>query len=185
MAVNPKRKASGSQVLSTTADPGRWEDQLAMKPSECSPIAALISGVQSAHIHGGSFTVVGSNTAIQNNYYSYGTQTPTTNILEILKALSLPNFRDIQLDTLSKATDGTCIWLTTGEMFVFWVANGRILWGIGIRMSSCSLDLVWVLTERTSGSREDGPVVSGFETAAISKLTSIIQSYCHPVSLRA
>ncbi|KAH6894804.1 ankyrin repeat-containing domain protein, partial [Coprinopsis sp. MPI-PUGE-AT-0042] len=42
------------------------------------------------------------------------------------------NFRDIQLDTLAKATDGTCIWLTTGQTFIFWIEKGRILWGIGI-----------------------------------------------------
>ncbi|KAH6894830.1 ankyrin repeat-containing domain protein [Coprinopsis sp. MPI-PUGE-AT-0042] len=53
-------------------------------------------------------------------------------VLGILKSRSLPKFRDIQLDTLSKATDGTCIWLTRGEMFIFWVKAGRILWGIGI-----------------------------------------------------
>ncbi|KAH6909181.1 ankyrin repeat-containing domain protein [Coprinopsis sp. MPI-PUGE-AT-0042] len=52
--------------------------------------------------------------------------------MEILNSLPLPNFRDIQLDTHSKATEGTCIWFTTGEMFLFWIANGKILWGIGI-----------------------------------------------------
>jgi hypothetical protein len=36
---------------------------------------------------------------------------------------------------LSKATDGTCVWLTEGNIFLFWIKNGRILWGIGIRKS--------------------------------------------------
>ncbi|KAH6902536.1 hypothetical protein BKA70DRAFT_1112840 [Coprinopsis sp. MPI-PUGE-AT-0042] len=54
------------------------------------------------------------------------------NVLEILKSLSLPNFRDIQQDTLSKATEGTCVWFTEGDMFLFWVVRGKILWGIGI-----------------------------------------------------
>jgi hypothetical protein len=136
MAHNPKRKASGSQVQGAPAKRSRWEDDLAMTPSECSPTAALISGVHSAQIYGGSFTVVASSssTAIQNTY-NYGPQTVSEGILSILRSLSLPNFRDIQLDTLSKATEGTCIWLTSGEMFLFWIANGRILWGIGIRKS--------------------------------------------------
>jgi hypothetical protein len=109
-----------------------------MAPSECSPTAALISGVHSAQIYGGSFTVVGSSssttTTIQNNY-NYGPQTVSKDVLSILRSLSLPNFRDIQLDTLSKATDGTCLWLTEGTIFLLWIKNGRILWGIGIRKS--------------------------------------------------
>jgi hypothetical protein len=139
MAQNPKRKGSGSQVQGAPAKRSRWEDDLAMAPSECSPTAALISGVHSAQIYGGSFTVVGSSssnttTTIQNTY-NYGPQTGSEDILSILKSLSLPNFRDIQLDTLSKATDGTCVWLTESNIFLFWIKNGRILWGIGIRKS--------------------------------------------------
>jgi ankyrin repeat domain-containing protein 50 len=79
--------------------------------------------------------VVGSSSTAIHNTYNYGSQTVAVDILEILRSLSLPNFRDIQLDTLSKATDGTCLWLTEGNMFLLWVKNGRILWGIGIRES--------------------------------------------------
>ncbi|KAH6879709.1 hypothetical protein BKA70DRAFT_1576154 [Coprinopsis sp. MPI-PUGE-AT-0042] len=138
MSGNTKRRGSASQGQDlTTPKRARWEAELSMSPSECSPTAsgsALISGVHSAHIHGGAFTVVGrdNNTIIHNNTYNYGPQGVPVDVLEILNSLSLPNFRDIQLDTLAKATEGTCVWLTTGEMFVFWIANGKILWGIGI-----------------------------------------------------
>jgi hypothetical protein len=184
MASNPKRKESGSQASSATANRGKWEDELAIKPSECSPIAALISGVQSAHIHGGSFTVVGSGT-VQNNYYNYGPQTPTADILEILRTLPLPNFRNMQLDTLSKATDGTCSGVTSGEIFQFWIKKGRILWGIGIRTSSFGVDVTWTLTDRASWSRQARPLVSGFDNAPVSQLTYFTQIRCHPVSMRA
>jgi hypothetical protein len=135
MAQNPKRKGSGSQVQGTPAKRSRWEDDLAMAPSECSPTAAL-SGVHSAQISGGSFTVIGSSSSTTiHNTYNYGPKTVSEDILLLLRSLSLPNFRDIQLDTLSKATDGTCLWLTQGHIFLLWIKNGRIMWGIGIRKS--------------------------------------------------
>ncbi|KAH6879705.1 hypothetical protein BKA70DRAFT_1576151 [Coprinopsis sp. MPI-PUGE-AT-0042] len=135
MNDNPKRKGSASRDQELTAKRGRWEDELAGPPTECSPTAsgsALISSVHSAQIHGGVFTVVGRDSTTIHNTYNYGLSTERFNVLDILNSLSLPNFRDIQLDTLAKATEGTCIWLTTGEMFLFWIANGKILWGIGI-----------------------------------------------------
>jgi hypothetical protein len=173
MAGNPKRKGSGSQAQSAMAKRARWEDNLAMTPSESSPTAALISGVPSAHIHGGSFAVVGSGTVVQNTYHNYGPQTPAMDILAILRNLPLPNFRDIQLDTLSKATDGTCASLTSGEMFLYWISNRGILWGIGIRKSLYTVDTAQMLTDQPSWSREDRPVVSGFDKAPVCNLTSI------------
>jgi hypothetical protein len=159
MAGNPKRKGSSSAGKGAPSTRERWEDELAMTPSECSPTAALISGVQSVQIQGGSFTVAGSSTTIHNTC-NYGPQKVSKDILEILKSLSLPNFRDIQLDTLSKATEGTCIWFTSGEIFLFWIANGRILWGIGIRMSSPRANLASMLTDFASWSWEDCLIVS-------------------------
>jgi hypothetical protein len=138
MAMNPKRKGSASQSQSALAKRARWEDELAAPPSETTPTAALISGVTSAHLHGGSYTVIGSN--VQNTYHIHGPQPYASDILEILRNLPLPNFRDIQLDTLSKATDGTCVAVTSGKMFQFWIKKGRILWGIGIRTSCIPLN---------------------------------------------
>ncbi|KAH6894822.1 ankyrin repeat-containing domain protein [Coprinopsis sp. MPI-PUGE-AT-0042] len=133
MHGNAKRKGSVSLGQDATAKRGRWEAELAGPPSESSPTASGSALVHSTQIHGGVLTVVGrdnNSTTIYN--YNYAPQTASVDVLDILNSLSLPNFRDIQLDTLAKATDGTCIWLTTGEMFVFWIAHGKILWGIGI-----------------------------------------------------
>ena len=47
------------------------------------------------------------------------------------------DFKEIQQDTLSKATDGTCLHFVEGETFDGWVSNGKILWGTGIRRSLC------------------------------------------------
>ncbi|KAH6894759.1 ankyrin repeat-containing domain protein [Coprinopsis sp. MPI-PUGE-AT-0042] len=135
MACNPIRKGSVSRDQdSTTTRGGQWEVELAGPPSECSPTAsgsALISGVESAQIHGGTFHLAGRD-VVHHHTYNYGPQMASVDVLKILNSLSLPNSRDIQLDTLAKATDGTCIWLTKGEMFVFWIKHGKILWGIGI-----------------------------------------------------
>jgi hypothetical protein len=131
IAMNPQHKGYGSQAQSAVAKRARWEDELATPPSETSPTATLLSGAHHTQIHGGTYTAIGGN--VQNNYHNYGPQTPTTDILEILRNLPLPNFRDIQLDTLSKATDGTCTGVTSGNMYHFWIEKGKILWGIGIR----------------------------------------------------
>ncbi|KAH6902519.1 hypothetical protein BKA70DRAFT_1567667 [Coprinopsis sp. MPI-PUGE-AT-0042] len=132
----PKRKGSGSQPLDIITKRARWEDNLAPPRSESSPTASgsmLISGAHSVHVSGGTFTVAGpgnTNTTIHNHHY--GPQILSVDVLEILNSLSLPNFRDIQQDTLSKATEGTCVWFTTSDIFLFWVVRGKILWGIGI-----------------------------------------------------
>ncbi|KAH6902539.1 ankyrin repeat-containing domain protein [Coprinopsis sp. MPI-PUGE-AT-0042] len=126
-----KRSPSPGQVVATKK--ARWEAEVAAPPSECVPTpsgSALISSVQSAQVLGGTFTVTGPGSTVNN--FNYVAQALPDGILEILNSLPLPNFRDIQLDTHSKATEGTCIWFTTGEMFLFWIANGKILWGIGI-----------------------------------------------------
>ncbi|KAH6902564.1 hypothetical protein BKA70DRAFT_1434895 [Coprinopsis sp. MPI-PUGE-AT-0042] len=94
--------------------------------------SALISGVHSAQIHGGTFAVAGRNsihlTVINYNYSSVN----AFDILDILNSFSIPNFRNTQQDTLAKSTEGTCLRLTTGEIFLVWIEKGRILWGIGI-----------------------------------------------------
>ncbi|KAH6892787.1 hypothetical protein BKA70DRAFT_1536466 [Coprinopsis sp. MPI-PUGE-AT-0042] len=136
MDGNSKRKGSISLGQDVTAKRGRWEAELAGPPSESSPTASGSALVHSTQVHGGTLTVVGrdnnNTTTIHNYNYNCAPQTVPVDVLDILNSLSLPNFRDIQLDTLAKATEGTCIWLTSGEIFLFWVENGKILWGIGI-----------------------------------------------------
>ncbi|KAH6906618.1 hypothetical protein BKA70DRAFT_1189984 [Coprinopsis sp. MPI-PUGE-AT-0042] len=132
MDLKRKRGPSPGQNVATKKE--RWESELAAAPSECSPtasVSALISGVHSAQVYGGTFAIAGpgSTQTIVNNYH-YGPA--QANVLEILNSLSLPQFRDYQQDTLAKATEGTCLWLTAGDIFLFWIAKGKILWGIGI-----------------------------------------------------
>ncbi|KAH6899219.1 hypothetical protein BKA70DRAFT_1198452, partial [Coprinopsis sp. MPI-PUGE-AT-0042] len=133
--MDGKRKRSLSPSQNVETNRGRWEVELARPPSECSPTvsgSALISGVHSARILGGTFNVAGSSSTATTIHNYYGRSAVPVDVLDILNSLSLPNFRDIQLDTLSKATEGTCIWFTTGEVFLFWIQKGKILWGIGI-----------------------------------------------------
>ena len=75
-----------------------------------------------------------SHTTTVHNY-TYCAHIPLMDVMDILNSPSLPNFRDIQQDTLAKATDGTCLWLTKGETYPVWFKRGKILWGIGIRRS--------------------------------------------------
>ncbi|KAH6902525.1 hypothetical protein BKA70DRAFT_1434840 [Coprinopsis sp. MPI-PUGE-AT-0042] len=133
--MNGKRNRSPSPGQDVASKRGRWETEVAAPPSECSPTAsgsALISGVQSVYISGGTFTIAHPGSTNTINSYSDERPPVQIDVLEILNLLSLPNFRDIQLDTLSKATAGTCLWFTSGDMFLFWIVKGRILWGIGI-----------------------------------------------------
>ncbi|KAH6903931.1 hypothetical protein BKA70DRAFT_1154855 [Coprinopsis sp. MPI-PUGE-AT-0042] len=132
--MDDKRKRSPSPGQLVANKRARWEDEVVAPPSECVPTASgpsLISGVQSAHIHDGTFTVTTHNQTTVYNY-NYGPSSDPSKVLQILRSLSLPNFRDIQLDTLSKATEGTCLWFARGDMFLFWITKGKILWGIGI-----------------------------------------------------
>ncbi|KAH6903936.1 ankyrin repeat-containing domain protein [Coprinopsis sp. MPI-PUGE-AT-0042] len=131
----PKRKGSSSQPLDIATKRKSWEDNLAPPLSESSPTASgsvLISGAHTVHVNGGTFNVAGPGSTNTTNNHHSGPQILPVDVLEILNSLSLPNFRDIQLDTLSKATKGTCIWLTEDDMFLVWISNGKILWGIGI-----------------------------------------------------
>jgi hypothetical protein len=53
---------------------------------------------------------------------------------------SVPNFRRIYQDMLSKATAGTGVWLLKGDKFGLWLEpNGdiKILWGSGMRTLAC------------------------------------------------
>ncbi|KAH6904843.1 ankyrin repeat-containing domain protein [Coprinopsis sp. MPI-PUGE-AT-0042] len=90
--------------------------------------ASLISGTHGAHISGGAFTVAGhdSFTTVHHHHHA------PADIDTVFHSSSLPNFRDMQIDTLAKATKGTCLWFTDGQPFQIWIKRGKILWGIGI-----------------------------------------------------
>ncbi|KAH6903896.1 hypothetical protein BKA70DRAFT_1432862 [Coprinopsis sp. MPI-PUGE-AT-0042] len=125
------KRQRNNHSLGGSTKRARWEAELSSPPSECSPssLGSLISGTQSAHVSGGTFTIVGrdSITTVHHHYAP-----ATVDILEILNSIPLPNFRNIQLDTYAKATQGTCGWFITGDTFLFWVKNGKILWAVGI-----------------------------------------------------
>jgi hypothetical protein len=68
--------------------------------------------------------------------------------LNILRAVlhSVPNFRRIYQDMLSKATTGTGVWLLKGDKFRLWLEpNGdiKILWGSGMRTLPSNAQVAW------------------------------------------
>lgn len=78
---------------------------------------------------GSTLTAVGGD--VHNHYYHPESQR------DIWAALrSIPNFRKIYLDILSRATPKTGMWLLKGSEFRLWLEpNGdiTIFWGSGIR----------------------------------------------------
>jgi hypothetical protein len=83
-------------------------------------------------INGGSFTSAGRDVHIDHHTHIY--EGPTLDLLSVLG--SIDNFRQIQQDTLSKATPKTGEWISEHEVFPVWCepkTNVRTLWGSGIR----------------------------------------------------
>jgi hypothetical protein len=79
-----------------------------------------------------TINMVGGNVVNDHsNHYHY--ERPK-DIWAILR--SIPNFRQIYQDMLSKATEGTGMWLLRGDKFRVWLepnGNIKIFWGSGIR----------------------------------------------------
>ena len=103
--------------------------------------ASIISNTQNAQISGGVFSVIQGGT----HYYVQGSSQSGAESLvwKILQAV--PNFRKIYQDMLSKATEGTGVWLLENEQFRIWLeANGdiKIFWGSGMRTSIRRLPLL-------------------------------------------
>ncbi|KAH6906627.1 hypothetical protein BKA70DRAFT_394880 [Coprinopsis sp. MPI-PUGE-AT-0042] len=91
-------------------------------------VVAAIADTDTASVRDSEIIVIGRDYVVNNS-----THGPfQVDVLEILNGLNLPNFRNIQLDTLAKATQGTCIWLTEGEILCIWIRKGKILWATGI-----------------------------------------------------
>lgn len=83
-------------------------------------------------IAGSTFNNVRGGQVINN--YNLKHSEPLKDIWAIFR--SIPNFRRIYLDMLSKATDGTGMWLLEGDEFRIWLEpNGdiKIFWGSGMR----------------------------------------------------
>lgn len=98
---------------------------------------AVTSGIQQAHgisVAHGSLVQAGGSVSLHTYNHYHG---PFQQAIDILGALLLvPNLRKIHLDTLSKVTPGTAIWIFKTDYWLLWLnLNGslKILWGTGIR----------------------------------------------------
>ncbi|KAH6889029.1 hypothetical protein BKA70DRAFT_1163656 [Coprinopsis sp. MPI-PUGE-AT-0042] len=92
--------------------------------------AQMFSNARDLQIVDSTLTVAGRDVVYSNIHYHHER---TRDIWAILK--SIPNFRQIYQDMLSKATLGTGMWLVKGDKFCLWIEpNGdiKILWGSGI-----------------------------------------------------
>ena len=91
-----------------------------------------LSNVQ---ISGGQVNVIGRDLHIHNIHYH---QPVLTNDIGVLAPIlsHVPNFRNIQIANLGKATSGTGDWIYLWNEFCVWLAaDGHIkmLWGTGMR----------------------------------------------------
>ncbi|KAH6916230.1 hypothetical protein BKA70DRAFT_1395850 [Coprinopsis sp. MPI-PUGE-AT-0042] len=93
--------------------------------------AQMLPNAHSLNIASSTFTAVGGDVVNDHSHhYHYERSRDIRAILE-----SIPNFRNIYHDMLSKATLGTGMWLVKGDKFRLWLEpNGdiKIFWGSGI-----------------------------------------------------
>ncbi|KAH6909814.1 hypothetical protein BKA70DRAFT_176867 [Coprinopsis sp. MPI-PUGE-AT-0042] len=95
------------------------------------PLQAPI--MQQAHgvtTNNGDFNLAGRDLHVHKHYHSYPDRVDITAILDGIR-----NLRKVHLDVLSKATEGTGVWLLRNEKFLIWLdpnGNLKIMWGIGI-----------------------------------------------------
>ncbi|KAH6904465.1 hypothetical protein BKA70DRAFT_535092 [Coprinopsis sp. MPI-PUGE-AT-0042] len=95
----------------------------------------MFHGAHDLQFANSTFSVVGRD-AVSNYNHHFHYDRPK-DIWAVLQ--SIPNFRRIYQDMLSKATPGTGVWLLKGDKFRLWLEpNGdiKIFWGSGIRKSS-------------------------------------------------
>ncbi|KAH6911249.1 hypothetical protein BKA70DRAFT_55901 [Coprinopsis sp. MPI-PUGE-AT-0042] len=95
--------------------------------------SALVQGLSNVQVDG-NLTLVGRDLIHFHEHHHYhGTAETQVEIPPFLQRV--PNFRDIQIATLGKATSGTGDWIYVWEEFCVWLAPDgylRILWGSGI-----------------------------------------------------
>ncbi|KAH6916386.1 hypothetical protein BKA70DRAFT_485389 [Coprinopsis sp. MPI-PUGE-AT-0042] len=92
---------------------------------------SMFSNARDLQIVDSTNTVAGRDVVYNNNIHYHCDR--TRDIWAILQ--SIPNFRQIYHDMLSKATAGTGMWLVKGDKFRLWLEpNGdiKIFWGSGI-----------------------------------------------------
>lgn len=106
-------------------------------------VTAAVSGAENVAISNPTFNVAARRDNVVHNHYSQPTVKRPKTLEELMD--SIPNFRQIYQDMLSKATPGTGMWLVeTDELRVWLDADGsiKILWGSGIRESPPKLSLL-------------------------------------------
>ncbi|KAH6911212.1 hypothetical protein BKA70DRAFT_1560343 [Coprinopsis sp. MPI-PUGE-AT-0042] len=94
---------------------------------------ALVQGLSNVQVGTGDVNVVARDFVQIHHHHHYN---PAENKVEIPSLLQrVPNFRDIQMATLGKATAGTGDWIYIWKEFCVWLASDgyiRILWGSGM-----------------------------------------------------
>ncbi|KAH6901113.1 hypothetical protein BKA70DRAFT_1230564 [Coprinopsis sp. MPI-PUGE-AT-0042] len=94
---------------------------------------AVVQGLNNVQIGVGNINLVGGDFINVHHHHHYE---KAESQVEIPSALQrVPNFRDIQIATLGKATAGTGDWIYVWEEFSIWLAPDgyiRILWGSGM-----------------------------------------------------
>jgi hypothetical protein len=104
----------------------------------------MIPSARDLQIVDSTLSVVGGDVIHNHNHSLHYHYERPNDVWAILR--SIPNFRQIYQDMLSKATDGTGVWLFKGGKFRLWLEpNGdiKIFWGSGIRR--CSSFKHWYL----------------------------------------
>ncbi|KAH6908773.1 hypothetical protein BKA70DRAFT_1400323 [Coprinopsis sp. MPI-PUGE-AT-0042] len=104
---------------------GVGHGSLSLRPAE------MFSNAHNPQFKDSNFTAIGGD-VVNNHSHHYHSERPRDN-LAILELI--PNFRNIYHSMLSKATEGTGMWLIKGETFRLWLEpNGdiKIFWGSGI-----------------------------------------------------
>ncbi|KAH6909867.1 ankyrin repeat-containing domain protein [Coprinopsis sp. MPI-PUGE-AT-0042] len=92
--------------------------------------APTVQHIQGVTSNQGDVNLAGRDFHVHKHYHSYPDRVDITAILDGIR-----NLRKVHLDVLSKATDGTGVWLLRNEKFIIWLdPNGglKIMWGIGI-----------------------------------------------------
>ncbi|KAH6911841.1 hypothetical protein BKA70DRAFT_863385 [Coprinopsis sp. MPI-PUGE-AT-0042] len=92
--------------------------------------APTVQHIQGVTSNQGDVNLAGRDFHVHNHYQSYPDRVDITAVLGAIR-----NLRKVHLDVLSKATDGTGVWLLRNEKFLVWLdpnGNLKILWGIGI-----------------------------------------------------
>ncbi|KAH6902976.1 hypothetical protein BKA70DRAFT_608237 [Coprinopsis sp. MPI-PUGE-AT-0042] len=98
---------------------------------------AMFHSAHNLQIEGSTLSVAGRDVIHHHNQNVHYHYERPRDIWQVLQ--SIPNFRKIYQDMISRATEGTGMWLLEGDKFRVWLEpNGdiKIFWGSGSRTLS-------------------------------------------------